>query len=79
MAKHRNKREEREFEDDEFSAMLTDIEFDLDDEEFEKQFVSKKSRSNSKRARDARRRIEEYREDRDLKLRISEYWDDWDE
>lgn len=73
MGKHRERHNEYDYEDDYVQAFLNEIYFDLDDDH-EGRF-HKKTRNKSKRARNARRRIEEYREERDLAARLSEYYD----
>lgn len=74
MGRHREKHNEFEYEDG-AEAFLSEIDYELDDSEFADQFQPKKSRQKTKRARNARRRIEEYREERDLASRLSEYYD----
>jgi hypothetical protein len=46
----------------------------MDDDAFFEQFQPKKTRQKTKRARYARRRIEEMREDRQLAERLEEYY-----
>lgn len=74
MGKHREITNEYEFEDDSAQAMLNDVEYGLDDQAFFEQFEPKKTRRKTKRARDARRRIEEYWENRQLADRLDEYY-----
>lgn len=72
MSKQTERHSDFDFDDDADQAMIEDL--DLDDEEaFFAQFQPQKSRRKSKRSRDARRRIEEYWEDRQLAERLRDY------
>jgi hypothetical protein len=73
MAKHRDKR--NELDDEGNQAFLLDVDYELDEDDFYEQFQPKKSRQHIKKSRDARRRIEEYWEERELASRLSEYYD----
>ena len=73
MGKHTERKNDYDFDDDTAQVMINDLALDKDS--FYEQFQSNKSRINSKRARDARRRIEEYQENRKLAERLSEYYD----
>jgi hypothetical protein len=74
MGKHKERNKDFDFEDDVAQALFGDI--DLDDEAFFDQFQPKKSRQKNRRDRNARRRIEEYREEQDLARRLHEYYDE---
>lgn len=56
-------------------TFLDEVDYDLDDEAFFQQFQPKmkRTRSTGKKKRDARRRIEEYRENRELAKRLNDY------
>lgn len=71
MGKHRERQNDYDFEGAE--AILSEIDLDIDT--FFDNLQPKKTRQHSKRSRDARRRIEEYQENRRLAERLSEYYD----
>ena len=74
MGKRKERSNDFDFDDDVAQALFGDI--DLDDEDFFDQFQPKRSRAKSRRSRDARRRIEEYREEKELARRLHEFYDD---
>ncbi len=74
MGKHKERNKDFEFDDDVSQALFGDI--DLDDDAFFDQFQPKKARQRSRRDRNARRRIEEYREEQELARRLHEFYDD---
>ena len=74
MGKRKERSNDFDYEDDVAQALFGDI--DLDDEDFFEQFQPKRSRAKSRRSRDARRRIEEYREEKELARRLHEFYDD---
>lgn len=76
MGKHRERNNDHAFEDDALNGAINQIEYALDDAEFFKQFEPKKTRQKSRGARDARRRIDEYWEDRNLTENLTEYYDE---
>lgn len=73
MARHRENHQERNYGDDDIQAFLDELDLDWDDD-FD-HTRQKQARVKSKRHRDARRKIERYREDRDLEARLREYYD----
>lgn len=78
MGKHRERENDFDYEDGEaMQALFGDL--DMDDDAFFDSFQPKKTRQRGKRARNARRRIEEYREDRLLAERLREFYDPLDE
>lgn len=74
MGKHKERNTDFEYDEDAAQALFGDV--DLDDDAFYDQFEGKKSRHKARRDRNARRRIEEYWEDRDLAKRLHEFYDD---
>lgn len=52
---------------------------DLDDDEFFERYSPKKTHRKARKTRDARRRIENYREDRELQRRLSELYFETDD
>ena len=74
MGKHKEKHDSYEDDNDSDQVMLSDMDYELDDDAFFMQFQPKKTRSKNTRARDARRRIEQYKEDRELAGRLDEYY-----
>ena len=78
MGKHREKQHDSSY-DENVESLHGEIDYELDDIEFEQQFRPQKNRYKANRARDARRRIEEFREDRELAKRLGEFYDDWND
>jgi hypothetical protein len=76
MSKHREPLQANELDDDAVRDLISEIEYDLDDEEFFKLFEPKKMRKRKTGRGYARRQIDEYWEDRRLSERITEYYDD---
>lgn len=76
MGKHKEQYNESLFDDNVLMGELNGVEYALDDSEFFEQFEPKKTRQKAKGARDARRRIEQYLEDRKLTESLTEYYDD---
>lgn len=76
MGKNIDRQHDTEFDSEAARELISDIEYSLDDEDFFKQFEPKKARKRKKGARHARRRIDEYWEDRILAERLAEYYDD---
>ena len=76
MGKNLERQHGNEFDDEAVRDVINEIEYSLNDEEFFKQFEPKKTRKRKKGARHARRRIDEYWEDRILAERLTEYYDD---
>ena len=76
MGKNLEQQHGNEFDDEAVRDVINEIEYSLNDEEFFKQFEPKKTRKRKKGARHARRRIDEYWEDRILAERLTEYYDD---
>ncbi len=74
MAKNREKRNQDDL-DEGGQAFMLDVDYELDEDDFYEQFQPKKSRHQARRSRNARRRIEEYWEERDLASRLSEYYE----
>jgi hypothetical protein len=72
MGKHRERQNDEDFDGEMANALFADNE--LDDDAFFAQFQPKKTRQKTKRARYARRRIEEIKEDRQLAERLDEYY-----
>ncbi|MFQ3245050.1 MAG: hypothetical protein ACJAYF_000654 [Arenicella sp.] len=72
MGKHRERNNDYDFDGEIVNAILDDSE--MDDDAFFEQFQPKKTRQKTKRARYARRRIEEMKEDRQLAERLDEYY-----
>jgi len=72
MGKHRERDNDYDFDGEIVNAILDDSQ--MDDDAFFEQFQPKKTRQKTKRARYARRRIEEMREDRQLAERLDEYY-----
>ncbi len=72
MGKHRERDNELDFDGEISNALFGDT--DLGDEAFFALFQPKKTRQKSKRARYARRRIEELKEDRELAEKLDEYY-----
>ncbi|MFT4629729.1 MAG: hypothetical protein ACI9FR_001518 [Cryomorphaceae bacterium] len=71
MGKHRERHDD--YSDD--VAQLPTPDMTLDDDAFFEQFQPEKTRRKTKCARNARRRIEELKEDRELAKRLDEYYD----
>ena len=71
MGKHKERNKDFEFDDDVPQALFGDI--DLEDDAFFDQFQPKKARQRGRRDRNARRRIEEYREEQDP---VREFFED---
>jgi hypothetical protein len=74
MGKHQERHDPFEFDDDSTKTVVNDIEYDIDDEAFFEQFKPTSKRPKNKHRRDARRRIEEYWENRKLADRLDEYY-----
>jgi hypothetical protein len=72
MGKHRERDNDYDFDGEIVNAILDDSQ--MDDDAFFEQFQPKKTRQKTKRARYARRRIEEMKEDRQLAERLDEYY-----
>lgn len=76
MGKHTERHERNDYDEDAMRDVVNEIEYELDDDDFFEQFEPKKTRKSKRGARNARRRIDEYWEDRLLAERITEYYDD---
>lgn len=74
MGKRKESSNNLDFDDDQTNAAINDIEYDLDDDAFFEQFQSKTKRSNRRNKRNARRKIEEYWENRELADRLNDYY-----
>ena len=79
MGKHQERSDRFEYDDDSIKAGMNDFEYDLDDEAFFEQFRPKSKRPKNRHRRDARRRIEEYLENRKLADRLDEYYYHFDD
>lgn len=75
MGKHRERHDQNDFDDSAIQAGFNELEYNLNDEDFFKQFQPKKTRQKTKSALHARRRIEQYWEDRKLAESLTEYYD----
>lgn len=73
MGKHKERQNDFDYDGETANALFGDT--DLSDDAFFEQFQPKKTRKKTKRARYARRRIEELKEDRLLAERLDEYYD----
>lgn len=76
MGKHREKHSDNSYEDDKLQMFFDD---DMDEEAFFEHFQPKRTRRKSKRSRNARRKIEEYNENRQLMNSLREYYDQTDD
>ena len=72
MSKHRKGHEEHDYNGEADQILNADI--DLDDDAFFEQFQPRQTRRKSKHSRNARRRIEELKEERELAKRLDEYY-----
>ena len=76
MAKHNDHQDEILLEDDNINPLLGNSDYQLDDEAFFEKYEPKRSRMRRKKACDARRRLEEYREAQELKDMLADFYDD---
>ena len=74
MGKRKDINEQFDFDEDAVRNISNELEFDLDDDEFFEQFRPEAKRAKNARRRDARRKIEEYWENRELAERLDEYY-----
>ena len=74
MGKHRERRSDQEFQSGASKNHDIDFEYELDDEQFFEQFESSSAHTKNKRRRNARRLIDELRENRQLEDSIDEYY-----
>lgn len=74
MGRRQQHDDDFEYEDD-LDEYLGNDEYDFEVDQLHEQIQSYKKTRKKGRTRDARRRIEEYWEERDLASRLSEYYD----
>ena len=75
MGTQRKKHAEVDYSNDDAEAFLFDLDLDIDDDEFFKRFEEKHAQQRkNNRKRDARRKIEDYWENRRLADSIDEYY-----
>ncbi len=75
MGKHKDKSDDLILDDDVRENLLNNPDYALEDDAFFRKYEPKRSRMRRKKALNARRRLEEYREAQLLREQLADFYD----